>query len=713
MFAKNLLFPITTFLSSALILLMQPMISKMVLPLLGGSASVWTVSMLFFQGILVLGYLYAHLVTHFLPPLRALLIHFGASVIGLCLIPVQIEPPAWDGRPLTYILAILSSRIGFQLLVLSSAYPLLLKWWVTITGSAPFHRLFLAQNLGGVSAIIAYPLLIEPYLGLKTQNEVWSVIFLLVVVFLFACNLLFVLSPIQVRSQVPLLSKKKGRGSARLPWLLLALCPTSLTLGLTTHLSSHIAPIPLLWMTPLLLYSLSFIVAFCNFDFVTRAPVRKIYLFLLIVAIVILALDVVDPLFLIVPLHLLVVFCADLLCHLKLAHLSPREPEVTLFYLYLVLGSALGAAFNTFIAPSLFATYTEYPLMLIAAAALSYIGVQDPTPRYVYRDQVVYTLGVVLAGAGIIQVLEELAGSAAGVGAIITLGLLSLIVYTFRESPYRFVSGCLALLLAGRCYDGSLGRSIVNERNFFGSFSVRISPDHTFRYLVQNGTIHGIERVDARSSCIPLAYYHPTGPAGTVLRSRDDLPLRIAILGLGTGSLICYGRGGDTFRFYEINDALLPLVRKHFSYLDSRPEVSTHHIASDGRLALESESGKYDVIVVDTFSSENIPHHLITLEAFQTYLAKLKNVKSFILVHVSNPFFDLIPVVASGAQHSGLHPYLWDEGEVREEERRDGKLPSRWILLRREKVNTDRWHELTMKDHGWRDDYVNLLGILK
>lgn len=676
--------------------------------------------MLFFQGVLVLGYLYAHTLTHLLQPIRALLVHLGICVFGLCLLPIQIHIPYGEGEPLRPLLGIFTSSVGFQLLVLASTYPLLLEWYSRTTGSRKSYGLYLANNIGCAGAVTAYPLLVEPYLGLELQNEAWSGAFLVIVVLLVVCNLLAVLN------RQPLQEPRRRRISqdgARIPWLLLSFCPASLSLGLTTYLSSQIAPIALLWMTPLLFYTLSFIVAFSNFDFVARAPIRKTYLLLLLLALVISTLDVVEPLPLILPLHFAVVFCGMLLCHLKLAQRVPEPRDLTLFYLYISLGAAFGAAFNTLIAPSLFSTYTEYPLMLVMAGALSYIGGHDPSPAYFYRNQAVYTVGVVLAGAGVIQLLEELTPDMAAPGAILTLGVLSLIVYSYRGSAYRFISGCLAILLAGKSFDGSFGRTITTTRNFFGPLHVSVSPDHRYRYLIQGGAIHGMERIDARTSCFPLGYYSPTGPAGSLLSRRDDSPLNIAVLGLEVGSLVCYGIPGDHWRFFDINSGIRPLVQKHFSFLDSRPEVSIDHVASDGRLGIERRPEEYDIIIVDTYSSDSVPLHYVTVEAIQTYVSKLKNVNSFILLHLSNRFLDLPPIVAAGAHQARLRAFVWNDDQLQPAELEEGKLPSRWMILMQGDNTPERfykggesvkWQEVNAANGIiWSDDYVNILAVLK
>lgn len=664
--------------------------------------------MFFFQVELLAGYLYAHLLIRYMGGLASFLVHLAALIFAVASLPIVVNVPVKGSSPIESLISLLFTSVGIPFFLLSATSPLLQSWYGRRFCREPYY-LYAASNIGSAGAVLFYPFILEPTVGLTLQTTLWQYGFYVLVALVLLCNLSVVRhvleQPARERGALP---------TARLVrWLLLALCPSSLTLGVTTHISSELAPVPLLWMIPLLLYLVTFIIGFSHLKYCAWA--ERPFLLLTIILLITWSLGLSEPLVFLVSLHLVVFFLAALLCHSRLAQSRPPAKDLTLFYLTIAFGGVIGACVNSVIAPALFNSYLEYPLMLVAVGAVV-ITVQLSTLRSLIRE-LLYLSIMCGVGGVLISNASRLDDDPLRV-IVTTLGGLGLLSLFNSTHGVRYVTSCLSILIAGSFNEGVFGAKVAATRNFFGTLSVTTSPDQRFRYLVHGATIHGIERLDAVGECIPLSYYHRTGPAGDLLGARKKEAHSVALIGLGTGSLLCYGREGDRFHIYEINPSVKALAEKYFTFLSSRPEVAVDYIIGDGRLELKRAPSTYNVIVIDAFSSDAIPIHLLTEQAFQIYREKLTE-NGHILLHISNRFLNLVPIVARVAKASGLGSYKAEEPGLSEKEVKEGKYSSDWMVVtkgdaRELESGGTRWEKVEADEATpWSDDYANLLEALK
>lgn len=698
------LFPVVSFLSALLLFLVQPIIGKELLPLFGGTPSVWTTTMFFFQVQLLLGYIYSHLLIRYVRGIASPLLHTLVLTTTLVLLPIGVDGAhLTESSPVVTLLALLVTSVGGPFFVLSTTSPLLQAWYGWRFPRKDPYYLYAASNLGSAAAVILYPLVIEPTIGLKEQREWWSILFVILLGLIIVCQL----SGRAVDTREELVDAPPIQNRERILWLVLSLCPASLSLGVTAHLTAELAPVPLLWMIPLLLYLMTFVIAFSSWK--VRGG-ESLFLLLLIAVLITWALSLSQPLWFLVPLHLSVLFLGALLCHSRLSDNRPAVQHLTQFYLFIALGGVCGAVVNTVVGPLLFTTHLEYPLILIAISFLV-------LPKK--REKLVVELGylVLISVVGSILIsMSHLVGIEPVRVVVLVLGGIGIITFFHIQNGYRYVSGCLALLISGSAYDGLFGELIDSERNFFGTLSVTASPDKRFRFLVHGATVHGMEATGAFGHCTPLSYYHATGPAGDLLSLRDDAPLSVGLIGVGTGSLVCYARPKDSWDLFEINPAVITLAQQYFSFLSARKEAELRYIIGDGRLELAKRDSAYDVIIVDAFSSDSIPVHLLTKEAFLLYRSKLKSRDGMILIHISNRFLDLAPIIARASAAAGLLSFSSEEPGLKKEESDAGKYSSDWMVVTGKVPTSSRigWRRVTADENRpWSDDYANLLEALK
>jgi hypothetical protein len=691
------LYAITIFLSAFLLFEVQPVIAKIILPWFGGTSAVWSTCMLFFQLVLLLGYLYAHWLHTRLAARRQALVHM--AVLGLSLAALPILPAAhWKtgaGQPSFRILALLAATVGMPYFLLSSTSPLLQAWYARSHKQGMPYRLFALSNFASMLALLTYPLLVEPNLPNRVQAYGWSVAY---TVFVAVCAVTAWRS-----SSAAAVSASGGAAAAadepapgwplRGLWLALAASASVLLLAVTTHLTQDVAAIPFLWILPLSLYLLSFIICFEA----PRLYRRAVFLPLLGASLAFMAVRLwpglrdVEAAWLHWLTHMDIrvtiagfagaLFICCMVCHGELARLKPHPRHLTGFYVTVSLGGAVGGLFVGLVAPNLFHAYYEFPIGL----ALCLLAVT-------------LVLGRSLAGA---RIPRRVAGMAA-------LGLV---------------------LAAYGWWLTSIMRTMVRDyrvvaRNFYGQLRVYDSAepaldDSAARILVHGVINHGQQMLRDEYRRLPVTYFCPDSGIGRAMRATEGRPRRIGILGLGCGTLAAYGRAGDSIRIYEINPLVIDIARREFTYLSDTP-ARVETAIGDGRLVIESEPAnhEFDVLVMDAFSGDSVPVHLITREAFRSYFAHLSP-GGILAVNISNKYLDLEPVMQRAAESLGKagFVYHYTPGE-------DDTLcfSCSWALLM-DDATAQAHPELARHASGtlrptrtfrvWTDDFSNMYSILK
>jgi spermidine synthase/MFS family permease len=660
-------------LSSLLLFLVQPLIARLILPWFGGSAAVWTTCMLFFQSLLLAGYAYAHASSARLAPRTQSLLHvalLAAAAATLPIAPSESWKPDGEEEPVTAILLLLGAAVGLPYLLLSATSPLVQAWFARARPGANPYRLFALSNFASLAALVGYPVLVEPYLTNGEQVAGWSWLFGL---FALACAVLALRSaaPAPAAAAAAPEAPPPGRGAV-LHWLALSTTGSVMLLAVTNHLTQNVAAIPLLWLAPLTLYLVTFILAFEG-----RLYRSEVFWSLCLVWLVAMAWLLVDAEFQFdLPMQFGIflsgLFVTCLFCHGELYRLRPAPRHLTTFYLVVSAGGALGGLLVAVAAPLAFNGYYELGLALVAVAFLAAL-------RCATLHQLARHLSLaVLMGVS---------------GAAIYDGL------RFQENVR------------------------VASRNFYGVLRVKEygTPGETnhARRLLHGVIMHGEQYLHPDHRRLATTYYQDSSGIGAALRARQERPgtMRVGVIGLGTGTLAAYGRRGDTYRFYDVNPRVIELASRDFTYLaDSDATIELE--LGDARLSLEYEPPQnFDVLAVDAFSSDAIPVHLITREALALYLRHVKP-DGIVAFHVSNRFLDLVPVVARIARENGAHAVAVYEGAGGD----DSRTQSDWVLVSRDpKALKAKEIEAAGAEPAedredlrtWTDDYSNLVQILK
>lgn len=730
------LFAITLLLNALLLFLVQPMIARMLLPYLGGTPAVWNTCMVFFQALLLAGYAYSHLITQWLTVRTQTVLHCGLLVVAAIVFPLEMSESSLQSLnsqtpPVFWLLKSLLLMVGLPFFMLSTGGPLLQQWFSTTKHSSAKDPYFLysASNLGSLAALLGYPLLIEPNLRLRQQSWMWVAGYGALIALILLCAMArwkageSANKANQTSQQTqPTAALSWGR---RLRWVSLSFVPSTLMLGATTYLSTDISPIPLLWVMPLSLYLLTFILAFARKPLLPLKFLVKWMLFLALILVLLMLAKWSLPTWASVVLHLLFFFTAALVCHSQLAADRPSTERLTEFYLWLSVGGVLGGIFNSLLAPVVFNTVAEYPIAIVLALMLR----PKLTPNAdKARDRWMDFAWPAAVGALTIAlaVLPQRWGMTQIQALVCSLCLPSAIGYTFGKRPLRFALALGAIMLgSGFSSQFHYGKTLSMERNFFGVLRVSRSEDGALNQFYHGNTKHGRQYLDASRRCEPLSYYHRQGPLGQALEAFAARPTspNVAVVGLGTGAMACYAQAGQRWTFYEIDPAVLAIAQNetYFSYLGcAGSPVKT--ILGDARLQLRNApDGYYGLIVLDAFSSDAIPTHLLTKEAFDLYLSKLSP-DGRILFHVSNKYLDLRPAVADLAAASNLTSYgVIFNSLAQRTEGGSGLDPSSWIAVARNAEDlgalssNGRWEKLAGRAQAkvWTDDYSNVLGALK
>ncbi len=707
-------FVAASFLGSALLFAVQPITVRILLPTLGGSPAVWNAAMVFFQTLLLAGYLYSHLSLSWLPISRHRFLHAVVMLVPLAFLPIAM-PESWSppvtSDPTGWTLAVLAVMVGVPYFALATASPTLQHWYANarIDKVREPYRLYAAGNAGSVVALLGYPLLVEPSLGLRDQAFYWTVAYAVFLALLALCSA-FTRNVGAMRAS-PDSTPADWRQRAR--WIGYAAIPSVLLLGVTRHIGDEIASFPLLWILPLTLYLGTFIVTFGGYGSRAAAYAGRVARLLVIPAVLTLF-RVPVPLLAVVLVHLALFTSLALVLHQRLYESRPRAGRLTEFYVYLSLGGALGGMFVVLLAPLVFHAIYEYPLAI--AVAMLALARDSEAPAIVARlrasrlfNRLVLAGCLVLAAVVAWQVASsDLIDSTAVPGRVLA-GLTGLLAYVLIDRPRHFALVISALLLAGVVVRPQ--GTVLQERSFFGV--LRVQQVGNRATLVHGSTVHGSQRSDIPA--VAQGYYHPHGPAGATLAAlqHDGEPLSMGLIGLGVGALAAAARPGDDLVFYEIDPAVAhaALDSGYFSYLADSP-ARTRIVIGDGRLSLERAAPRHDVLVVDAFSGDSIPVHLLTREAFGLYREVTGG--GPVLLHISNRHLDLAAVVGATAQAAGMRAWLWVY-QPHPLSQATGAAASRWALLTAPDGPSPGggWMPLQGDGRAWTDDYSNILAAIR
>jgi hypothetical protein len=713
------------------------MVGRFVLPLLGSAPEVWPTTVLFFQAVLLAGYAYAHLTSR-LPARHQALAQLAVLAAAVVALPIRVpDVTAPDaGNPIPWLLAVLAVTAGLPFFALAANGPMLQRWL-----SATRHRaardpyfLFAASNGGSLIGLLAYPVAVEPLLGLEEQGRAWAAAYALAVALVAASAVALWVRPATGANPggVPMACDDAPLGWARrLRWVALAAVPSSLMLGATTYLTRDVSPVPLLWVLPLALYLLTLVVAFSPWTDARRLTVlgRRTWPFVAILVTYTLVVGAQQPLGGLLVLHLAGVLVAGLLCHGRLAADRPGTRRLTEFYLWVAVGGALGGAFNAVLAPLVFPALIEYPVAIVAVCLLR------PAPpktrpellEFFLRDErpTRWMDGIlpVLLGAGVALALalaRDQQGEVPAEIRALVAGLACGLAVNLARRPLRFGLALAAIFVAGTVAGTQGGDLLERDRSFFGTSRVIAADEGRVHELLSGSTLHGVEHVGPGPP-EPLSYYSARSPSGQAFTGLPAAATRrVAAIGLGAGSLACHARPGSEFTFYEIDPTVIRIARdpRLFTFLRDCP-VRPRVVAGDGRRSLEgAPRARAGLVVVDAFNSDAIPLHLITREAFGLYLSRT-TAAGTLLFHLTNRYLDLEPVVANIATDLGLSCRIQRHRPTIAERRR-GIDESTWALLARRArdlgrpARDARWRDCRpdRAARTWTDDYANPLSVV-
>lgn len=725
------LFCTALFLGSLLLFLIEPMFTKMILPLMGGTPAVWNTAMMFFQAMLLVGYLYAHLLSRIKGLRRQVLIHTAVLAAGFLFLPVHAawqDTTAASVHPAPWLIGLLAVSIGTPFFAVSATAPLLQGWFSRSDHSRADDPYFLyaSSNAGGLIALLAYPVLIEPWLGLTRQSRAWAAGYLLLTAVILLCSLSLWTSRRRHAAVADMLSAIREQDlldsypdrthwRRRAHWTLLAFVPSALLLAATQHISTDVAAVPLLWVAPLALYLLSFVLVFA------RRPILRhrwmLWLQVGVYALLAIYFKEDDYLWLTLSLNLLALFVTAMVCHGELVRLRPAAGHLTEFYLWMSVGGLLGGVFCSLIAPVLFDSVLEYPLVLILACLARPTACRNDLNRRLLD----VALPAILISLHVV-IWERVDVSRIGpAGPILFYGVTAIVLYAFRKRPLRLGLGFAGILIYGIVID-KLPYQFHRERSFFGVYTVCTNRQGNEHRLYNGTTLHGEQSTDPEDLCIPRTYYAHEGPLGQVFESMNDARIlrRIGVIGLGAGTTACYHKPGQRMTFFEVDPVMERIARnpKLFRYLELCGQ-DAEIVLGDGRQSLLREpDGTFELLVLDAFTSDAIPVHMLTREALALYMRKLAPT-GIVMLHISNRYLDLEPVVANLVQDAGLAGLI-EEHDPSDRESQAGVSASTWVAVAHVPADLelldpcDGWRSLGGDPAVgvWTDDYSNIFQIL-
>ncbi len=671
-------FVFSVFLGAFLLFQIQPLVAKIILPVFGGGAAVWTGCLLFFQFFLLLGYLYAHVLARYFDFKKQLLIHVGFVVISLFALPIGIDlASVSQSSPLIGILSLLTLHIGLPYLLLSATGPLLQRWLSVIDEEKIPFKLYALSNVASMVALLSFPFIFEAYFTQHQQTIAWSIGYLAYVV---AMTLLIIwlyrrkLAGINNSRFVVL---EKSDWSISFLWLMLSAVGVVLLVATTNAMTQNVPPVPFLWILPLSLYLLTFVICFHHHRWYVRSFWFILFSLCALVALLMYFIGSQFDIVMQVSMYSLILFSGCMVCHGELLRHKPHHQHLTWFYLVMAFGGFAGSAFVAFIAVNLFTQYTEYPLSVIAVLLLFSWSIA--------REQY---------------------GKAFKMPAYASAGYAVVLIGLFVMLNQQYVK-----------------TNVMSERNFYGIISVKdvINDPFNERRLIDGTTSHGTQSLDKTQDNTPLSYYREqTGVALAFAALRNKEAIKAGFIGLGAGTLAAYGQENDKFTFYELNPAVISAAQSYFSYL-SNSFATIEIIAGDGRVSLHNQllAGRpqaFDLLVIDAFSGDSIPQHLLTQEAIALYYKHL-NANGIIAVHISNSHLELTGLLKGLAEQSGSEwHYFFTKGQGSHQH------DTQWFWLTKQVAYSDSSIVKAYKNNDviankpaviWTDNFSSLLSVLK
>jgi hypothetical protein len=727
---------IAAILVSALLLFsVQPLFTKMVLPRLGGSPAVWSVAMVFFQSLLLGGYAYAHFLMKLNNRAIPVVVHLALLVLALLTLPLSIRS-GWGDPPTSgyafWLLGLFAVSIGLPFFALAANNPLLQAWFVRTghpNGPDPYF-LYASSNIGSFLALLSYPVLLEPMFTLRTQNLIWTGGYGLLIVLIAGCAALLLRSPAKAAINMPVDDPDAPAPSwmLRARWIFLAAVPSGLLIAVTAHISTDVAAAPLLWVLPLSLYLLTWVLVFQSRPLLPHKWMLLAQPLAIAGVIILLAVGGEQNLLLTLGGHQLCFFVIAMACHGELARTRPAAKYLTGFYVALSFGGMVGGLFAGLIAPFTFSWVAEYPILLALAALCRPPGGEERLPRWSsWYWPFLVALAVVLIApscttGAVFNWLDDhrvwMIGAVGVLSALLALGL--------NANRWKIFATVAVALVVLRAYPSDDGR-VETVRSFFGVHKIVVTPNGQYHVLMHGTTIHGAEKfrnddgtpVAGRPE--PITYYHREGGIGraiTAIRERKAAPLRVAVIGLGSGTLTCASEPGEEWKFFEIDQSMVDTARdpKYFTYIQNC-EPNLKPVIGDARLTFAREpDGIYDLIIVDAYSSDAIPIHLATEEAMAIYKAKLAP-QGAVVMHVSNRHLELASVVVGIADANDMKSWVYSEDSGRDNEY---IFSTSVVVSAREEADVGKlassnvWAETEAdeKQRVWTDDYSNVLGAV-
>jgi hypothetical protein len=733
------------FLSAMLLFAVQPLFTRMVLPRLGGSPSVWSVAMVFFQSMLLAGYAYAHILMGLRHRYAPVLIHLGVLGAAVLALPLAIaegwgNPPATAAAPV-WLLGLFAASIGLPFFALAANNPLLQAWFVR-TAHRDAHDpyfLYAASNIGSFLALLSYPVVFEPVFTLQLQNRLWSIGFLLLVVLIAGCGALMLRAPVHGARQS---TKAKAVPKPSWPtigrWVFISAVPSGLLVAITAYISTDIATAPLLWVMPLSLYLLTWVLVFQRRSLIPHRKMLLLQPFAIAGIVLLLFYAGWVPLLDSLAAHLVAFFVIAMACHGELARTRPDPRYLTTFYVSLSFGGMLGGLFSGLVAPYAFSWVAEYPILAVLAVLCRPIGqgIWKPLERWLWwmvpsywprLNASFWPIGVVV----LVLFLSDFADFRFAEDedlvkySVIALAGISVVLFCDPPKSAFVVALAFALIWLYPTEEAHL----ETLRSFFGVHKVYESDDGRFRILKHGSTIHGAQILETEDGepvtgrPKPITYYHDKSAMTQVIeavRARKGGMLHVAVIGLGTGTLACRIAAGESWRFFEIDPTVITIARdpKHFSFLSSCAPNSPI-VLGDARLTFAAEPDQsYDLIIVDAYSSDAIPVHLATTEAMAIYKSKLAP-HGVVMMHISNRHLELRSVVEGIAAANKLKTWIWDRQN--EGSADDDFIFSSDVAISAENADDigvlahDKFWTLTPPNPAirtWTDDYSNVAGAI-
>ncbi|MEY4768889.1 MAG: hypothetical protein RL637_1528 [Pseudomonadota bacterium] len=727
-------FILTLLISAVLMFTLQPLFGKLLLPALGGSPAVWNTCMVFYQTVVFLGYLYAHGLNLIVNRWQQFIIHSSLLILSLYFLPVtlpEILIPPTNSQPILWLIKILATSIGLPFLIISTTSPLLQAWFTKIghhRSTDPYY-LSIASNSGSLLALMSYPFLIEPHLGLTDQRFIWSTSYAVYIGFVLVCAGFFIKQPFKKSTTIhsEILLPESPSKITMIHWGLLAFVPSSLLLGVTNFISTDIAAVPLLWIIPLILYLFSFILVFSAFyPKIQPIIIHGQPLFILIFMIMAFINPAELNYWIYLALHTIGFLISALICHGELARLRPHAAYLTRYYLIMSFAGMLGGIFNSLIAPFIFTNVTEYPLMIIAALLLR-------PNRYTIQWQSLLSLipGILLIIVG--KIAQQLIPNLVDYFDPLAWGLIGLTLVSYFFYRYLFIYAGLiaAILFLALDLQALSAHTVFQQRSFFGVSSIRSAmienekhqPEMIYE-LFHGTTKHGAQRLAKNLQTIPTLYYSPQAPMGQLFKefASQNTQWHIGIVGLGAGALLCYRQPQQQWTIFEIDPLVFQIAadQHYFHYLSSCGQKA-QQIIGDARLSIAAKPNQsFDLLIMDAFSSDAVPTHLLTQQAISLYLSHLKP-NGLLAFHISNRHLDLKKVLSDHAEHFKL-------AALRQAYQAKQPAPplvvdAEWVVMAKNPQLLQRlvesryghWEKLPLyfDFKSWSDDFTSIIDIWK